>query len=92
MDDAPFVLRYEQETIQLNTIKRTAVSITEIAVFFVPKFKMKGEKENELKIVIQPNQRAASSYIRNFSKRVRKKESAVVLASQNLEDCAKRCV
>ena len=34
MDDAPFVLRYEQETIQLNTIKRTAVSITEIAVFF----------------------------------------------------------
>ena len=34
MDDAPFVLRYEQETIQLNTINRTAVSITEIAVFF----------------------------------------------------------
>ena len=34
MDDAQFVLRYEQETIQLNTIKRTAVSITEIAVFF----------------------------------------------------------
>ena len=34
MDDAPFVLRYEQETIQLNTIKRTAVSVTEIAVFF----------------------------------------------------------
>lgn len=34
MDAAPFVLRYEQETIQLNTIKRTAVSVTEIAVFF----------------------------------------------------------
>ena len=33
----------------------------------------------------------AVEYIRNFSKRVRKKESAVVLASQNLEDCAKRC-
>ena len=28
----------------------------------------------------------AVEYIRNFSKRVRKKESAVVLASQNLED------
>ena len=65
MDDAPFVLRYEQETIQLNTIKRTAVSITEIVVFFIPKFKMKGEKENELKIVIQPNQRAAFSYGRS---------------------------
>ena len=34
MDDTPFVLRYEQETIHLNTIKKTAVSITEIAVFF----------------------------------------------------------
>ena len=33
----------------------------------------------------------AVEYIRNFSKRVRKKDSAVVLASQNLEDCAKRC-
>ncbi len=30
----------------------------------------------------------AVEYIRNFSKRVRKKESAVVLASQNLEDFA----
>ena len=28
----------------------------------------------------------AVEYIRNFSKRVRKKDSAVVLASQNLED------
>ena len=34
MDDAPVVLKYEQEIIQLNTIKMTAVSITEIAVFF----------------------------------------------------------
>lgn len=33
MDYAPFVLRYKQETIQINTIKRIAVSITEIAVF-----------------------------------------------------------
>ncbi len=41
--DVPFVLRYEQETIQLNTIKRTAVSITEITVFFIPKFKMKDQ-------------------------------------------------
>ncbi|WP_294852388.1 VirB4 family type IV secretion system protein [uncultured Oscillibacter sp.] len=30
-------------------------------------------------------------YIRNALKRVRKKESAMLLASQNLEDCAKRC-
>ena len=35
MGDAPFVLRYKQETIQINMIKRTAVSITEIAVFFI---------------------------------------------------------
>lgn len=33
----------------------------------------------------------AVEYVRNFSKRVRKKESAVIIASQNLEDCAKRC-
>ena len=33
----------------------------------------------------------AIEYIRNFMKRVRKKNSAVILASQNLEDCAKRC-
>ena len=39
MDDAPFVLRYEQETIQINMIKRTAVSITEIAVFFIRNLK-----------------------------------------------------
>jgi len=32
----------------------------------------------------------AIEYIRNFMKRVRKKNSAVILASQNLEDCAKR--
>ena len=50
---------------QLNMIKRTAVSITEIAVFFIPRFKMKGEKENGLEIVIQPNQRVASSYGRS---------------------------
>ena len=39
MDDAPFVLRYEQETIQINMIKRTAVSIIEIAVFLYPDLK-----------------------------------------------------
>ena len=33
----------------------------------------------------------ALEYIRNFMKRVRKKGSAVILASQNLSDCAKRC-
>ena len=33
----------------------------------------------------------AVEYVRNFSKRVRKKDSAVIIASQNLEDCAKRC-
>ena len=33
----------------------------------------------------------AVEYVRNFMKRVRKKDSAVILASQNLEDCAKRC-
>ena len=33
----------------------------------------------------------AIEYIRNASKRVRKKDSAIILASQNIEDCAKRC-
>lgn len=33
----------------------------------------------------------AIEYIRNALKRVRKKESAMLLASQNLEDCAKCC-
>ena len=33
----------------------------------------------------------ALEYVRNFMKRVRKKGSAVILASQNLSDCAKRC-
>ena len=35
MGDAPFVLRYKQETIQINMIKRTAVYVTEIAAFFI---------------------------------------------------------
>ena len=33
----------------------------------------------------------AIEYIRNASKRVRKKDSSILLASQNIEDCAKRC-
>ena len=33
----------------------------------------------------------AIEYIRNASKRVRKKDSSILLASQNVEDCAKRC-
>lgn len=33
----------------------------------------------------------AIEYIRNAMKRVRKKESSIVISSQNIEDCAKRC-
>ena len=35
MDDTPFVLRYEQETIHLNTIKKTAVSIKRDCCLFL---------------------------------------------------------
>lgn len=33
----------------------------------------------------------AIEYIRNAAKRARKKDSGVIMASQNIEDCAKRC-
>lgn len=45
----------------------------------------KGVKASDLSTLFLSNITAVE-YIRNFSKRVRKKDSAVILASQNLED------